>query len=121
MKNLWLSVAAFGFLAVACGKSEQPKDNPAPLPVTGFDVKKTFETSCAPCHGLKGKGDGETAKALLHKPANLMMDKVQKKSDDELAVIIKNGTDKGMPPWKNVLKDEEVEAMVKYIRELGKK
>ena len=121
MKNMWLFVAALGFLAVACGESGQPKDKPAPPSVTSFDAKKTFGTSCAPCHGLKGKGDGEAAKALPHKPADLTSKKVQEKSDNELAVVIKNGTDKGMSPWKNVLKDEEVEAVVKYIRELGKK
>jgi len=32
-----------------------------------------FENSCAICHGLSGKGDGEFAQALTVRPANLTM------------------------------------------------
>lgn len=83
-----------------------------------IDAKGIFETSCAVCHGISGKGDGPAAAALPSKPADFTSKKVQGKSNGELAATIRNGTDKGMPPWKQ-FSDEEVQALVNYIRNLG--
>lgn len=117
------SLLLAGFLLfIACGKSgELPVPPPSPPPQIQVDGKALFEKNCVACHGVSGKGDGPAAAALPNKPANLLSDKVQKKSDDELAAVIKNGTDKGMPPWKNALKEEEIKAVVKYVGELKNK
>lgn len=120
MKRWTMLLVAVSFLAIACGQSEQPKEPPTPPPVEKFNAKNTFETSCAPCHGVGGKGDGPAAASLSHKPANLTSQEIQAKSNDKLAATIRNGTEKGMPPWKQ-FSDEEIKALVKYLRELGKK
>jgi high-affinity iron transporter len=45
-------------------------------PVPGLDTadvakgKATFDTTCAPCHGAAGKGDGEAGKGLEPPPAD---------------------------------------------------
>ena len=34
-------------------------------------ASQDFETLCAPCHGINGKGDGPVPKGVTHKPADL--------------------------------------------------
>lgn len=84
--------------------------------------KKVFETNCAMCHGLKGKGDGAASAALNPKPRNFIEAKFKYGSDDaSLAKTIANG--KGpMPPWKAVLNKKQIDDVVAHIRTLkGKK
>ena len=124
MRMLTLGMILFASaIFSACGTNEPPKkEEPLSPPVVQFDAKSFFQTSCAPCHGPKGLGDGPAASALPNKPANLILPATQKKNDTELAKIISEGKqEKGMPPWKNALKEEEIEAVVKYLRELNKK
>lgn len=79
MRRTWM----FGLLvlaAAACSKEEPaaepaPAEEPppaaepaAPEPVA-FDARTTFNTVCATCHGIEGKGDGAAAAALNPKPA----------------------------------------------------
>ena len=45
---------------------------------------------------------------------------VHKQSDTQLAEVIANGTSK-MPPFKNSLSNEQIHALVGYIRELAQK
>jgi mono/diheme cytochrome c family protein len=77
----------------------------------------TFRTKCAMCHGPDGAGS-EVGKSLnvpdLRSPA------VQKLPDAELAQIISDGKG-GMPPFKSSLSEDQIHAMVKYIRSLGRK
>lgn len=94
---------------------------PAPQPVQTVDGKEIYEKYCAMCHGVSGKGDGLVAEALSDKPIDLTLPATQKKSDGKLVKVIRDGTDKGMFPWKNKLKDEEIKTVVKYLRELGNK
>ena len=75
-----------------------------------------FKESCVTCHGTNGAGTplGKSLKA-----ADLRSPEVQKKSDTELAQTIAEG--KGnMPPFKETLNPEQIQAVVKYVRELGK-
>ncbi len=84
------------------------------------DIAQKFKTLCAPCHGEKGKGDGPAAGAMTPPPRDFTKASWQKKmSDEDIFKVIKEG--KGMmPAWKNALSDEEIRAMVKYIRAFGK-
>ncbi len=91
---------------------------PAAGPVSGADI---FKTRCALCHGPDGHGDGPSAKALNPKPRNFH-DKayMSTRPDDSLLAVIHNG--KGaMPKWGGVLKEEEIAAVLKHIRDLGEK
>src|SRR5260221_7007089 len=77
----------------------------------------TFRTKCAMCHGQDG-GGSEVGKSMnvpdLRSPA------VQKLPDSQLAQIISDGKG-GMPPFKNSLSEDQINATVKYIRSLGRK
>jgi cytochrome c6 len=77
----------------------------------------TFRTKCAMCHGQDGGGSevGKTMNAPdLRSPA------VQKLPDAELAKVISDGKG-GMPPFKSSLSEDQIHALVKQIRSLGRK
>ncbi|HKB24589.1 MAG TPA: cytochrome c [Methylomirabilota bacterium] len=88
-------------------------------PVKGIDnAKKLVEINCVSCHGTSGHGDGPAAAALPPpKPANWTSERVQKETDGELFWKISNGRGV-MPPWKDMLKENERWAIINYIRTL---
>jgi cytochrome c6 len=79
---------------------------------TGAD---TFKTRCAMCHGIDGKANTPAGKAF--KAASLRDPMVVNSSDDELFAIVKNGKNK-MPSFKDKLTDDQVKAVIAYIRTL---
>lgn len=71
--------------------------------------KSLFTTTCAGCHGLDGRG-AERAPNIARNP------RVQDLSDSQVAGIISNGiTGTGMPAF-HMLKEEQVRAIVAYLR-----
>lgn len=83
--------------------------------------KKIYEQNCATCHGVKGKGDTPIAASLNPKPRNFVEAKFKYGSDDaSLHKTISNG--KGpMPPWKAILKPQQIDDVIAYIRKFKKK
>lgn len=73
---------------------------------TGKDV---FQGKCVACHGANaegGIGPNLTDKNWLHGKGRLQ----------DIAQTIRDGvTEKGMPPWGPVLKDDEIVSVVAYI------
>jgi cytochrome c6 len=77
----------------------------------------TFRTKCAMCHGPDGAG---SAVGKSMNVPDLRSSVVQDKADGELAQIISNG--KGvMPAFKSSLSDDQVHALVTYVRSLHQK
>lgn len=75
-----------------------------------------FKGNCVACHGTDGAG---TPLGKSMQAADLRSPEVQKKTDAELSQTIAEG--KGnMPSFKRVLDPEQIQAVVKYVRELGK-
>ena len=77
----------------------------------------TYREHCSACHGAKGAGDTMIGKNLQMLP--LGSDEVQNKSDDELATIISKGKNR-MPAFDRKLSQDQISAVVKYIRSLKK-
>jgi mono/diheme cytochrome c family protein len=80
------------------------------------DGAALFKSKCVMCHGPDG-----TASTPMGKKLNIKSYKspeVQKQSDAELKNTIING--KGKMPSYKTLTAEQVDGLVKYIRELGK-
>jgi mono/diheme cytochrome c family protein len=76
-----------------------------------------YKAKCQACHGPDGSGNTPVGKSL--KTADLRSADVQKKSDSELAQTVAEG--KGnMPAFKPSLSDDEIHAVVAYVRALGK-
>ena len=77
----------------------------------------TFRTKCAMCHGPDGAGS--SVGKSMNVP-DLRSSVVQDKADAELAQIISNGKG-GMPAFKGSLSDDQIHALVTYVRSLHQK
>ena|ERR1700693_277209 len=82
------------------------------------DPAQLYKANCLVCHAADGSGNSPSGKAL--KAKDLRSDEVQKKSDGELADLITKGQGK-MPPFGKKLKPEQIQQLVSYVRQLGKK
>lgn len=77
-----------------------------------------FESSCAPCHGAPGSEPGEAFQHMTPRPPNLA-EQVHEWRDRELFWIVKYGIKyTGMPAWPAQRRDDEVWAMVAFLRVL---
>ena len=79
--------------------------------------KKLFEENCAACHGPSGRGDGPAAASLKPRPADLAM-MAGHHPDGDLAWKIANGRG-AMPAWKGTLTQNQIWALVTYIKSLS--
>lgn len=97
-------------------------------PVAGADPDQGaqwFSVYCVHCHGWTGKGDGPTAAKLDPRPRNLTNGKYANYiSNLDLFVVIKGGgaarnLGEAMPPWGNILQDQDIWNTVAFIRTLS--
>jgi mono/diheme cytochrome c family protein len=109
MKKILILATIFGFAAV--------------LNASAADAKANWESLCAKCHGAEGKGDTKMGQKLGAK--DLTDAKVQAElKDDAAAKSIKEGMKDAdgktlMKPF-DTLSDDEVKALVQYVRGLKK-
>ena len=83
------------------------------------DAKELYEKNCAKCHGTDGKGDTKMGKKYGAK--DYTDAKVQEELKDEKAIkAIKEGykdkEDKQVMKPSDGLSDDEIKALVKYMR-----
>jgi mono/diheme cytochrome c family protein len=78
---------------------------------------ETFRTKCAMCHGPDGAG---SAVGKSMNVPDLRSSVVQNKADAELAQILSNGKG-GMPAFKSSFSDDQIQALVTYVRSLHQK
>jgi cytochrome c oxidase subunit 2 len=71
--------------------------------------EKVYTANCAVCHKPDGSGAPPAIKALAGSPVVNDADKAK-----QLHIVL-NGTDKGMPPWKQ-LSDTDLAAVVTYTK-----
>jgi cytochrome c553 len=77
-----------------------------------------FETTCRECHGAPAAPVSPIAFGMDPRPPNLP-GRVQAWSDGELFSIVKHGIAlSGMPAWPSPRRDDEVWAMVAFLRKL---
>lgn len=82
--------------------------------------KKIYTSSCSPCHGEKGKGNGMLALSLNPHPANHTSKKFQQQKDGEIFYKINTGRN-AMPPFRQTLSENEIWSIVDFIRTLETK
>jgi mono/diheme cytochrome c family protein len=87
--------------------------------VANVDAAALFNTGaapkCASCHGADGKGNPN-----IKKVPNFTDPAWQKKTTDaDMIETIKNG-DKPMPAYKDKLNEQEIKALVAYVRSFAK-
>jgi len=85
-----------------------------------------YKTYCSQCHGMRGNGMGVNVRDMSVQPRD-HTDAVamSSRSDADLHKAIKEGgqaINKSvlMPPWGQVLNDDEIDRLVKYLRVLCK-
>ena len=103
-----LCVLAWPFLAGACGGADVPEvpADDAQL-VTG---RLVYANNCAPCHGASG-GGGVGAKLNGGK----LVEQIPDPADQRL--LVENGKGQ-MPGFSEKLSSEEIDAVVRYTREI---
>jgi mono/diheme cytochrome c family protein len=73
--------------------------------------RKLFESTCAGCHGLDGRG-GEKGPNIATRP------EISRRSDDEILAILQHGVPgTGMPAFSR-LGDAKLQAVVRHLRSL---
>jgi len=116
-----VAVAAFSlFLAMPA----QPAD---------ASGKEVFDKTCKVCHGPDGQGSQTAQDFYKVKIPSLTSDYVQSKTNSELTAVIKGGKGNMIPvtnpsqmsrrpaaPHTKKLSDEQLTAVVGYVRTLGK-
>jgi cytochrome c oxidase cbb3-type subunit 3 len=109
-----VTFASFAVLALHSASAQDAqklaaKRPPATTSLAGGQL--TFESTCAPCHGLDGKG-GERAPDIATRP------EITRLSDQDLLRILRAGIpEKGMPPFA-ALGSAKLSALLTYVRSL---
>jgi mono/diheme cytochrome c family protein len=76
-----------------------------------------YQSMCASCHGIDGKGDGEAAGALATQPPDFTdQEYMVSNSAAEFFEVIQKGIDPAMPGYDSTLSVEEIWQTTDYIR-----
>lgn len=131
----YAAVLAGMMIAGACGSKEQPAANtappanangtapaPAPEPATPAPAagdqmaraQQVFNDNCSECHLESGKGDAHHKKDEIPDFTNAKWQ--ARESDDELFKSIQNGKGDVMPAFKDELSEDQIRALVSYVR-----
>ncbi len=93
-----------------------PTTNPGALPAV--NAEQLYEKQCASCHGKDGRA--KTIKGKFKHARNLTDAEWQEKvSDERIFNSINNGKEK-MPAYGKKLSQEQIEALVTYVRAFKK-
>ena len=107
------ALAPIGVLAISLAvalpaAAQQTSTAPnQPAPSETLDVNQVFASTCGWCHSDGGRAAGKGPQ-LMH----------SQRTDDFLRDRIKTGKSGAMPAFGEVFDDAQIDAIVKYIREL---
>ncbi len=86
-------------------------------PKLGYNL---YQKYCHVCHGVEGDGDGVMTKLMGIMPMDhTNPNETNPLTNKELASSILDGKGRFMPAWRDTLTQQEVEALVSYIRMLS--
>lgn len=118
-----LAIAITIALLPACS---EPQRDPTQWPLSREELERsapsrdpaelTYRRYCIGCHGSDGRGNGGLTGADL----TAQNGPLASKADGELQASVrdgKRGATATMPPHRPVLKDEEIAAVVSYVRQ----
>lgn len=126
--KLFVLICAISLFVIACTRTETPKNtsndsvsNSKPeksaTPVEMASGKDLYVKNCATCHKEDGTGGKVEIEGKMLKVDNLTTEKMKKEPDEEYYEYIRDGIpDEGMPAFKDILKEDEIKEVVKYIR-----
>jgi len=91
--------------------------------VRAADVKENWEKNCAKCHGPDGKGKtkmGEKLEVKDYTNAKVQEDMKDEKMIKAIKDGVKDGDKTKMKAFGDALNDDEIKALVKFIRDFKK-
>jgi mono/diheme cytochrome c family protein len=110
-KNFMLALAALALVSAACatrdGGAAQSGSSGA-----GGETRMLFERNCAACHGPQGEGK----QIGTLKVPSLREGRPATDPDARLLAQIHDGGN-GMPPFKYTLTDEQIQDLLRFLRE----
>jgi mono/diheme cytochrome c family protein len=96
--------------------SPAPSVGPSPTPADEFaQTRVIYAESCTVCHGPKGDGGTVKIQGKQLKVPSLKEGHALNHNEEQLAKQVSNGGD-GMPAFKDRLKPEEINDLVRLIR-----
>jgi mono/diheme cytochrome c family protein len=112
VKPFWpVLVAGFSLVLELAGNSSYAQTPQSPeqgtKPAANINVERLFATSCGWCHQGGGRAEGRGPKLAG-----------TDKSDEFIISRIKNGKSPGMPAFGRSFNDDQIQAIVDYIRGL---
>ena len=111
MKHLLIALA-LGTLVVTIASSASAQS-----------AADNYKSKCQMCHGATGNADTPMGKKLNIRDFHLP--EIQQKSDADLFKVISEGVSNqgrvSMPGYKGKITDDQIQELVAYVRELGKK
>ena len=79
-----------------------------------------YQKYCQVCHGVEGDGDGIMTNLMGIMPMDhTNPNETESLSNKEISNSILDGKNRFMPAWKGILSQDDVEALVSYIRLLS--
>ena len=107
----FVSFAVLAFHSASAQDAQKSAAKRPPAATSPSGGQPTFESTCAPCHGLDGKG-GERAPDIATRPEATRL------SDQDLSKILREGIpEKGMPPFA-AMGSAKLSALLSYVRSL---
>jgi cbb3-type cytochrome c oxidase subunit III len=86
-------------------------------PEVGMQI---YQKYCQVCHGVEGDGDGIMTKLMGITPMDhTNPNETNRLNNEELVRSILDGKGRFMPAWRGILSQDDVEALVSYIRLLS--
>jgi mono/diheme cytochrome c family protein len=118
--------AIFMLIFLAACQSQEGNPNPVAAPAGLSRIEKVgknlYDFYCVSCHGERGEGDGIHSYSLDPPPANLADTAYTNTlSDEQLFDVISLGgagvgKSPAMPPWKQVLSENQIRCIIAYLR-----
>ena len=124
MRARWLLIVFGPALLAIIGSVVALIYLPHPVPKTATPLQRLYLSQCASCHGADSRGSWR-ATLFLMRPGDLGDPKMlAQKTDQYLFDVIKNGGatigKPGMPAFGFHLTDDQIRALVAYVRALPK-
>jgi mono/diheme cytochrome c family protein len=104
--------------AIRPGSTAAQPPRPVPNALAHGEGNRTFQRSCAVCHGNDGRG-GEMRGTLPSIPDFTAGAWQEARNDPQLVVSVLEGRGTGMPPFRDKLSRDQARELVAFIRSLG--
>jgi DMSO reductase family type II enzyme heme b subunit len=104
------------------GEDEDEEEEEEEVNVLG---KELYDGFCARCHGFEGDGQGEASNYTYPKPRDFTSGIYKFRTtpsgepptdDDIRRIILRGNPGTSMPPWEGKFNDEELQAIVEYLK-----